>query len=81
MESGKINQPLEIADKEAQTLAISQTRESLAKVNSGDTSEVPPYMTTDEWKTQLALQLDEIDHPELVWCDACNKYHTVEHNG
>lgn len=77
----KILNQSEVTNKEAQALAISQTRESLAKANSGNTSEVPPYMTTDEWKTQLALQLDEIDHPELVWCDACNTYHIVEHNG
>lgn len=55
-----------------------ELKNSIEKALSGDESEVPPYMTPQEWLTQLSLQVDELDYPLMIWCKECNTYHSVQ---
>lgn len=56
---------------------IDQATRSLNLIQTGDISEVPPYMDSAEWEEHNALIVDAEAHPELQHCPDCNQYHKV----
>lgn len=67
----------QMSDYEKDNFFYREARKALDKVNGGNEEDVPPYMSTDEWKTHNALIIDQIDNPEQIFCTACKEYHIV----